>query len=51
MGKIIDDFQKKYPTKEAKEKVLKAMSNADIDKLIADSTNVQAKIFYKKFKK
>ena len=51
MGKIVDDFQKKYPTKEAKTKALNAMSNTDIDKLIADSTNIQAKIWYKKFKK
>lgn len=51
MGKIVDDFQKKYPTKESKEKALKEMSNTAIDALIADSTNIQAKVFYKKFKK
>ena len=50
MGKI-EDFQKKYPTKADKEKALKAMSNAEIDELIKASTNIQAKIFYKSFKK
>lgn len=47
----VEEFQKKYPTKEQKEKALKAMTNAEIDALIADSTNIQAKVFYKKFKK
>lgn len=51
MGKKVEDFQKQYPTKEAKEKALKAMSNKQIDELIADTTNIQAKVFYKKFKK
>lgn len=50
MGKI-EEFQKKYPTKADKEKALRAMSNSEIDALISASTNIQAKIFYKKFKK
>lgn len=51
MGKKVDEFQKKYPTKADKEKALKSMTNKEIDALIADSTNIQAKIFYKSFKK
>lgn len=47
----VDEFQKKYPTKESKIKALQAMTNKQIDELIADSTNVQAKVFYKKYKK
>lgn len=50
MGKI-EDFQKQYPTKSEKEKALRAMSNEQIDELIKASSNIQAKIFYKKFKK
>jgi hypothetical protein len=44
-------FQEKYKTKEAKEKALKAMTNEQIDELIADCPNIQAKIWYKSFKK
>ena len=51
MGKKVEEFQKKYPTKEAKVNALKQMTNEQIDALIADSTNVQAKVFYKKYKK
>lgn len=47
----VDEFQKKYPTKEQKVNALKQMPNKEIDKLISSSTNIQAKIFYKKFKK
>lgn len=50
MNKIIEDFQKKYPTKADKEKALRGMSNAQIDKLIAASSNTQGKIFYSSFK-
>ena len=49
MGRI-EDFQKKYPTKEEKEEALKAMSNEQIDELINESTNIQAKVFYSSFK-
>ena len=44
-------FQEKYKTKEAKEKALRAMSDTEIDALIADCPNVQGKIWYKSFKK
>jgi hypothetical protein len=47
----IEEFQKKYPTKADKQKALKAMNNEQIDELIKASTNIQAKIFYKSFKK
>lgn len=47
----IEEFQKKYPTKADKQKALRAMSNEQIDELIKASGNVQAKIFYKSFKK
>ena len=50
MEKVLE-FQKKYPTKEEKAKALKAMSNKEIDELIADCPNVQGKIWYKSFKK
>lgn len=50
MKKIIE-FQKKYPTKKEKEAALTAMSNAEIDELIADTVNVWTKIYYSKFKK
>lgn len=51
MDKLIEEFQKKYPTREAKEEALKKMSDEEIDKLINASTNVYGKIFYSKFKK
>ena len=50
MSKIIEDFQKKYPTKAAKENALRGMTNAQIDKLVNASTSVQGKIFYSSFK-
>ena len=50
MKKILE-FQKRYPTKEEKTKALKAMTNEQIDALIADCTNVQGKIWYKSYKK
>jgi len=51
LAKIIDDFQKTYPTKTAKEKALKNMTNEEINKLIDANPNIQAKIFYASFKK
>ncbi len=51
MCEKVKAFQSKYPTKEEKEKALKAMSNEQIDALIKDSPNTQAKIWYKSFKK
>ncbi len=50
MEKILE-FQKKYPTKEAKANALRKMSDAQIDELIADCPNVQGKVWYKSFKK
>ena len=51
MGSKVEEFQKKYPSKAEKEKALKAMSNTQIDALIKDSSNIQAKVFYASFKK
>ena len=51
INSIIDEFQKKYPTKEEKEKALKNMSSKEIQKLIDASTNTNGKIFYSKFLK
>ena len=48
---IIEKFQEKYPTKDAKVKALSDMTNDQIDELIKASGNVQAKIFYSSFKK
>ena len=47
----VNEFQKAYPSKEDKERALKGMTNDQIDKLIKSSPNIQAKIFYAKFKK
>ena len=47
---FLDDFQKKNPTRTDKEKALRGMSNAQIDKLIDGCGTVQGKIFYSKFK-
>ncbi len=51
MNKIIEDFQKEYPSKAEKEEALRNMTNDRIDKLISASTNTQAKVFYASFKK
>jgi len=48
---LVKEFQRKYPTREEKEKALSKMSDEEIDALIADCPNVQGKIFYAKFKK
>ena len=47
----VKEFGEKYPTREEKEIALTAMSNEEIDELIADSSNIYGKIFYSKFKK
>lgn len=49
--KPVKDFQKAHPTKASKEKALKGMTNAQIDKLIKACPNIQAKNFYASFKK
>lgn len=48
---ILDYFQKAFPTKQAKEKVLKKMSINQIDKLIDAASTMQAKNYYASFKK
>ena len=48
---IIDEIQKKYPTKEEKETALAAMSDEEIDRLIGAAGTVQTKMFYARFKK
>ena len=50
MIKDVWEFQEKYPTKEAREKALKRMSNAQIDKIIDTCGTKQAKIYYSKFR-
>ena len=50
MNKIIEDFQRKYPTREEKENALKDMSDAQIDELIEAQPNIYGKIFYEKFR-
>ena len=48
---IIEIFQLKYPTKEAKEEALKNMTDEEIDELIKASTNIYGKICYSSYKK
>ena len=48
---VIREFQEKHPTKESKERALEAMSDEEIGRLINATSNVQAKIFYSRFKK
>ncbi len=48
---ILNYFQKAYPSKAEKEKILRKMTNAQIDELIDACSNVQGKIFYSSFKK
>ena len=49
--KDVFEFQKAFPTKAEREKQLKSMSNAEIDKLISTCGTPQGKVYYKKFKK
>ena len=51
LPKIIENFQKANPTRAAKEKALKSMTNAQIDRLIAANPNKTAKTFYATFKR
>ena len=51
MADIISDFQKAHPTKASKDKALRSMTNAQIDRLIKASSNVYAKNYYASFKK
>lgn len=47
----VQKFQKAHPTRASKERALKGMTNAQIDKLIKSTPNIQAKNFYASFKK
>lgn len=47
--KVINKFQKKYKTSEAKENALMKMESKDIYFLIYCSDNLYANIFYSKF--
>ena len=51
MDELVMEFQRKFPTKEEKIETLEKMSNEEIDKLIENSSNIYAKIFYNRFKK
>lgn len=51
MTNIIEEFQRKYPTKAEKEEALKNMSNEQIDELIKASESTYGKIWYASFKK
>ncbi len=45
--KILEEFQRAYPTREDKEQALQRMTDAEIRQLIEATRNIQAKIFYK----
>ena len=45
------DFRKHIRQKHQRKKALRSMTNAQIDSLINDSSNIQAKNFYSSFKK
>ena len=47
----IFEFQRQFPDKVSREKVLKAMSNEEIDKLIDLCQTVQGKLYYQGFMK
>ena len=51
MDKTVEEFQRKYPTKEEKIKALQKMTDEEIDVLINGSTSVYGKFFYSQFKK
>lgn len=48
--KVIENFQKRYPTREAKEEALRKMADKEIDHLIMNRSNLYGKIVYYKFK-
>ena len=50
MSDVIKNFQTKYPTKAAREKALKGMTDTQIDKLIDAMPSVQGKIYLSKFR-
>ena len=49
--KDIFEFQKAHPSKADREKALKQMSNAQIDKLAKTCGTVQGKVYISSFKK
>jgi len=49
--KDVFEFQKAYPTKAGREKALKQMSNAQIDKLAKTCGTIQGKVYISSFKK
>lgn len=49
--KSLDELVKAFPNKADRESELNRMSNADIDVLIKNMSNVQGKIYLKSFKK
>ena len=50
-GMTVFEFQEMYPTKMAREKALRAMSNEEIDEIIASCGTAQGKAYYASFKK
>ena len=50
-GMTVFEFQQMYPTKMAKEKALRGMSNEEIDEIIASCGTAQGKAYYASFKK
>lgn len=44
-------YERTEESRKKREKLLKAMSEEEINKLIESSPNIQAKIYYSKFKK
>ena len=46
-----EKFYQDYKTREERERVLKEMSNEEIDKLIESMQNIYGKIYLSKFKK
>ncbi len=48
--KSIEEFQKKYPKKEERERILVTMSDEEIDILIKSHSSIYAKIYYSNFK-
>lgn len=49
--KDVFEYQKAYPNKAERERVLRSMSNEDIDKLVKTCGTPQGKNYYSKFKK
>lgn len=49
--KDVFEFQKAFPNKADREKALKNMTGAQIDKLVSTCGTAQAKIYYSSFKK